>query len=139
VHGDRLQLKIIHKKHDNFNSFFPCRINLLNLFFSPNLPSSFNLNILGITTTLEEKKSCPYCHSENITIEQIIPNKTLRLAIQDYIQQQEEQAEARKKEQEQMDEQQQQQEEAEGGNDDVEEMDTKEDSTRPVNAEEAEV
>lgn len=41
----------------------------------------------GITTTLEKSNTCPFCHADNVTLDQCIPNKTLRLAIEDYIQQ----------------------------------------------------
>lgn len=43
----------------------------------------------GITTSLEKSNSCPSCHAENVTIDQSIPNKTLRLAIEVYIEEEE--------------------------------------------------
>ncbi|KAI9485760.1 MAG: hypothetical protein EXX96DRAFT_604046 [Benjaminiella poitrasii] len=38
-----------------------------------------------ITSTLEKMNHCPFCNQENVSIEQLVPNKTLRLAIQHHI------------------------------------------------------
>jgi hypothetical protein len=39
---------------------------------------------------LEKSSTCPFCQSDNITIDQSIVNKTLRLAIQVFIEEEEE-------------------------------------------------
>jgi glutaredoxin len=48
--------------------------------------------ILGITTTLEKTNTCPYCQNDNVTIDQIIPNKVLRAAIEIFLQEEQEEA-----------------------------------------------
>lgn len=72
---------------------------------------SFNV---GITTTLEKEGRCPHCNNQdNISVDQLIPNKTLRKAIEVYIREQEEtkknQEEQLAEEQNQTEQEQQQQ------------------------------
>lgn len=88
--------------------------------------------IIGVTTGLEKEKSCPSCHSENVTIENMIPNKTLRLAIQFYIEDQEQRKQQQQAEDIEIDEQQEGENKEENSQDDnkqVEDMDTTEDNT----------
>lgn len=40
---------------------------------------------IGITSTLEKTNHCPFCNQENVSIDQLIPNRTLRGAIEAHI------------------------------------------------------
>jgi ATP-dependent 26S proteasome regulatory subunit len=71
---------------------------------------------VGITTTLEKEGRCPHCsNQDNISVDQLIPNKTLRKAIEVYIREQEEtkknQEEQQAEEQNQTEQEQQEQQE----------------------------
>jgi hypothetical protein len=40
---------------------------------------------IGITSTLEKTNHCPFCNQENVSIDQLIPNRTLRGAIEAHV------------------------------------------------------
>lgn len=46
--------------------------------------------LLGIKATLEKGGNCPNCSQENVSVDQLIPNKTLVKAIDVYLEEQEE-------------------------------------------------
>lgn len=41
---------------------------------------------------MEKTNTCPYCQNDNVTIDQIIPNKVLRAAIEIFLQEEQEEA-----------------------------------------------
>jgi hypothetical protein len=53
-----------------------------------NKPIVFILFFIGITSTLEKTNHCPFCNQENVSIDQLIPNRTLRGAIEAHVQEQ---------------------------------------------------